>query len=259
MPAEQYLSPGPPRVLAHRGFAVDEVENTAGAFRAAIDLGVTHIETDVHVTLDGVAVLWHDPDLRRFDGSSTPIRELSWAQLSEAQFRGARIQRLSDALANFPHTKINIDLKVEDAVEPVVAEIQANDAFERVLLTSFDDHRRRRAAAMLPGVATSLGLDAIARIVASRLWTGSGPRWARVWDRALADAVALQIPVRFRGVPVLSPALLREAHSRGVEVHIWTVNTPNRMRELLAMGVDGLITDRADLAITAIEEFAATR
>ena len=60
-----YFSPAPPRVLAHRGLAIDAPENTLLAFAKALAVGVTHVETDVHVSADGVAMISHDPDLRR--------------------------------------------------------------------------------------------------------------------------------------------------------------------------------------------------
>lgn len=248
----QYLSPAPPRVLAHRGLAVNAIENTADAFAAALAAGAEFIETDVHVSRDGVAVLWHDPDLRRFDGSSDRIAELDWSVLSTRSIDGARLQTLAEALDRFPGARFNIDLKVEAAVDPVVAAVRHACASERVLLTSFSDARRRHAAELLPGIATSVGTAAMARIVLSQLWRGRGSRWLPSWHRALAGAVAVQVPRRQYGVRIVTPAFIRAAHAIGIEVHVWTINDQAEMRELFALGADGVVTDRCDLALDVL-------
>lgn len=255
MPVDRYLSPAPPRILAHRGLATSAIENTAGAFRAALAAGARFIETDVHVTADGTAVLWHDPDLRRFDGSAERIDRLRWEQLRTRTCGDARIQSLAEALAEFPEASFNIDMKVAEALKPVVAEVDRAGARERVLLTSFADQRRKQAAALLPGVATSAGSAAVMRIVANRFWMGTR-RWTALVENALDGAVALQIPRRQLGIPVLTPALITAAHSLGAEVHVWTVNSPVEMTELLDLGVDGLVTDRCDLGLALLQQRA---
>ena len=239
-------------MLAHRGLAVSEVENTAGAFAAAIEAGSLYIETDAHVTADGVAVLWHDPNLLRFGNRRERIDQLTWSQLREFRYRDAQILSLAEALERFPEARFNIDLKVERAIEPVATAIEAADARGRTLLTSFSDARRLRAAERLPGVATSVGMAAVARMVASgRPFASPRQRTTRITE-ALAGAVAVQIPRRRYGIPVLSRSLLESVHAAGAEVHVWTINDPSEMRELLAMGVDGVVSDRADLAVEVV-------
>lgn len=246
-----YLIPAPPRVLAHRGFARDALENTAGAFAAALDLGVRHIETDAHASRDGVAVLWHDPSLGRFNGSSARIADLDWHELAALRApRGERLLRLDEALDVFPAARLNIDVKTELAAAPVLGAVRAAATQERVLLTSFSDERRRRMAAELPGVATSVGSSAVLRMVASARMPGA----ERIWRQALAGAVAAQVPERMYGVRIVTPRFLRLARDFDVEVHVWTVNDPADMRRLLAMGVDGIVTDRADLAMPLLAE-----
>lgn len=237
-----------PRVIAHRGLALEAPENSLLAFVHALALGVTHLETDVHATSDGVAIISHDPDLGRLTGDSTPIAERTRDQLRSVRL-GAdqQVATLADLLDAFPDAFLNIDLKADAVVEPAVRAIRAAHAADRVLVTSFDDARRRRALASLPGAATSPGSRGVlAAALAGRLHLPPVSR------RVLDGVDALQIPERFRGVRILTPALIAQAHAKGVEVHVWTVDDPSDMVRLLDLGVDGLITDRADLALDVL-------
>lgn len=245
-----YLSPAPPRVLAHRGLALTAVENTELAFRDAIAAGAKWIETDAHVTADGVAVLWHDPDLRRFDGTRDTIASLPWPDLRARTVKGARLLTVGEALAMFPEARFNIDVKVEPALKPVVQAVLEAQAIDRVLLASFSDARRRRASAAIPGIATSPGMAAIARCALATY--GSRRKRQDRWRAALAGAVAVQVPPRYFGIPIVTRAFVASAHESGVEVHVWTINDPVEMRAMLALGVDGIVTDRADIACELI-------
>lgn len=237
-----------PRVIAHRGLAVGEPENTLPAFLHAMALGVMHLETDVHATSDGVAVLSHDPDLHRVGGPQSPIAGLTASAVRRIRLRGdVEIPTLAEALHAFPDACFNIDLKHDAVVEPAVAAIRRANAIDRVLVTSFDEKRRRRAVADLPGVATSASSPGVIRaVVAAQTRV---PLLARL---AMKGIHALQIPERQGSLPVLSSALVRAAHANGVEVHVWTVNETADMERLLDLGVDGLITDRADLAVPVV-------
>ncbi|WP_353809912.1 glycerophosphodiester phosphodiesterase family protein [Agromyces sp. SYSU T00194] len=240
----------PPRVLAHRGLAIDAPENTLAAFRAALATGIRIVETDVHVSADGIAVIAHDPDLRRTAGLDRRVSELTADDLADVDLGGGHgVPMLADALATFPDARFNIDLKVEEVLSPAVAAIRAAGASERVLLTSFDEGRRVRAAQALPGVATSPGSLGVLRVlVATRL--GSDRRVRRM----LRGAVAVQVPERVRGLRIVTPRFVRRVHAAGAEVHVWTVNAPDDMRRLLDLGVDGIVTDRADLALDVLRE-----
>lgn len=247
-----WFRPGPPRIIAHRGLATTAPENTLLAFLEALAIGVTHLETDVHATSDGVAVLSHDPDLGRLTGKATPILRLSLAELRAIPL-GAdqRVPTLREALHAFPEARFNIDIKSDEAVEPTITAIQREKATERVLVTSFDESRRRAAVAALPGVATSpSSRGVLLAALASRMPLRAARR------RSLRGIHALQVPVSYRGVPIVTPALVRAAHENHVEVHVWTINDPVEMRRLLELGVDGLITDRADLGLRVVGESA---
>lgn len=240
-----FLDPAPPRVLAHRGLALDAPENTLLAFARAMAVGATHIETDVHASHDGHAVVAHDDTLKRVAGREVRVDHLSMAELRRVDLgHGQGFASLAEALDGFPDARFNIDLKSEAAIEPTVAAILDAKATSRVLVTSFSEKRRLAALAMLPGVATSTAARSSATLFAS-----SSLRMARRARKVLATVDAVQLPERYKGVRVVTPRLIRMAHDAGVEVHVWTVNDPADMSRLLDLGIDGIVTDRADLAI----------
>ncbi len=124
---------------------------------------------------------------------------------------------------------------------------------DRVLITSFSDDRRREALAAAsragPGIrpATSAGTRTITRVLAAL-----ASRSDRLVRRALAGVDALQVPERQRRLRIVTPRLIAAAHRHDVEVHVWTVNDPAEMRRLIDLGVDGIVTDRADVALATL-------
>ena len=232
-----YLDAPTPLAFAHRGGAATGDENTAAAFARAVDLGFRYLETDVHATSDGVAVVFHDDTLARLTGHPGRIGDLSWADLATVRVAGeAAIPRLDDTLATWPEIRFNIDVKAGDAAEPAVATIRRTGAEDRVLLASFSDARLARLRALAgPRVATSLGRRAVVRLRISSL--------ARIPLRLPASAVAAQVPVRHGRFTVVDRRFVAHCHRLGLQVHVWTVDDPAEMLRLLDLGVDGLMTD----------------
>lgn len=242
------------RVLAHRGLVPatgDPAlwENTAGAFAAAQAAGAEFIETDCQVTADGDVVLFHDDTLERLTGDPRAISQVRTAELESVFADHGGLLTVAAALDAFPEVRFNIDVKTMTAAEPIGALIAEHT--HRVLITSFSDANRlaalesvmRAGAALRP--ATSGGRSTILR-----LRTLSALRLSPA--RALRAIDAVQIPERHSGIPIVTPALIRAAHRHGVEVHVWTINDVDDMRRLLDAGVDGIVTDRADLALKTV-------
>ena len=218
--------PGP-LAFAHRGGASDNPENTLPAFRHAVDLGYTFIETDVHATSDGVLLAFHDADLTRTCGRPGRIDALPWSEVSTARVEGREpIPRFDDLLDEFPRVRFNIDCKDESGVEPLVTMLRARpELLGRVLVSSFDDTRIQRIRGQVgPGLATGYGTRGVAafKLTGRLRWPGE----------------ALQVPVRQGPVRVVTRGFVRRAHRAGVQVHVWTID------ELLDLGVDGIMTDR---------------
>ena len=235
-------------MFAHRGLAVEAPENTMLAFAKAIAAGARYVETDVHASSDGIAVVAHDPDLRRVAGRDVRIDQLTFAELRKIDLGyDQTFCSLAEALDAFPETRFNIDIKSVAAAEPAAAAILAARASGRVLVSSFDERRRQAALRLLPGVvsSTSARLFVIA-LLASKV--GFSP----VVRRALRGLVAVQVPEKALGLRVTTARVIRALHNQGVEMHVWTVNDPARMVELLDLGVDGIVTDRADLALAVV-------
>jgi glycerophosphoryl diester phosphodiesterase len=237
-----YLDAPPPLAFAHRGGAAAGDENTAEAFGRAVGLGYRYLETDTHATRDGVAVIFHDETLERMLGRSGRVRDLTWADLSTERVAGqATVPRLDEVLDAWPQIRFNIDVKADNAVEPTMAAVRTARAHRRVLLASFSDARvRQMRRAMGPEVATSLGSREVGGLwLASRL---GGRRRSRT-----SAAAAAQVPVRQGPLRVVDRRFVAHAHRRGVQVHVWTIDDPTEMNELLDLGVDGIMTDRIDV------------
>ena len=246
--ASTYLEPPAPRVLAHRGLALEAPENTMLAFSKAVGIGAAYLETDVHVSHDGVAVVSHDPSLRRVAGHDLRVSDLTTDELRRIDLgHGQGYCTLEEALDAFPQTRFNVDVKVEGALAPTVAALRRTGAASRVLLTSFTDGRRRRAAGLVVDAVSSPGRAGVIRSLIA------GPFGPAALRRAVRGAVALQVPERVGPLRVVTRAFVERAHRAGLEVHVWTVNDPSIMMRLLDLGVDGLVTDRADVALPLVE------
>ncbi|WP_286277223.1 glycerophosphodiester phosphodiesterase family protein [Naasia aerilata] len=230
-------------MIAHRGLALGGLlENSVDAFAAALDAGAHYLETDAHATADGVAVLLHDPDLRRLAGRDVAVSALTLAELRAIEPFGNRICTLVDALQTFPSARFNIDVKAKAAIAPVAAAIRDAAAADRVLVTSFSSARRTATLARTGDVATSASAPQVLGAVLG------GILGLRALTRAVLRHVdAVQIPEKAGRVRLTTPRMLRAFADAGVEVHIWTVNEPSDMRRLLDAGVDGIVTDRCDL------------
>jgi glycerophosphoryl diester phosphodiesterase len=230
--------------FAHRGGAAAGDENTAAAFARAVELGFRYLETDVHATADGVPVVFHDRTLSRMTGAPDRVADLRWADLATVRVGGeAAVPRLDEVLDAWPQTRFNIDVKADRAVHPTIDVVRRTAALPRVLLASFRDARLAVVRATLgSAVVTSLGTREV-----SRLWWQS----RRGLDRCAAappppTVVAAQVPVRWYGIRVVDRRFVRHAHELGLQVHVWTVDDPALMHELLDLGVDGIMTDHVE-------------
>ncbi|HWS58202.1 MAG TPA: glycerophosphodiester phosphodiesterase family protein [Actinotalea sp.] len=239
-----YLDHPGPLALAHRGFSLDGQENSMAAFGAAVGLGYRYVETDVHATADGVVVAFHDETLDRVTDATGRVADLRWSVVGAARIGGTEpVPTLADLLGTWPDLRVNIDIKSAAAVGPTAAVVERTAAHDRVCLTSFSDARRRAALrALSRPVATSGGTRTVAGFLGA-----TAVRSERGQARTLRGVDCLQVPERQGRVRVVTAATVAAAHAHGVQVHVWTVNDPADMHRLLDLGVDGLVTDRADL------------
>ncbi|MEU9865820.1 glycerophosphodiester phosphodiesterase family protein [Streptomyces sp. NPDC047971] len=234
-----YLDHPSPIPFAHRGGTADGLENTAAAFRRAAAAGYRYFETDVHTTADGVLVAFHDSTLDRVTDASGRIRDLPWDAVREARVAGKEpLPLFEELLEEFPEARWNVDLKAESSLVPLVDLIRRTGAWDRICVGSFTEGRVARAQRLAgPRLATSYGVKGVLGL---RLRSFGIPAALR------AGAVAAQVPASQGGIPVVDRRFVREAHARGLQVHVWTVNDPERMNSLLDLGVDGIMTDHLE-------------
>ncbi|MEO6699952.1 MAG: glycerophosphodiester phosphodiesterase family protein [Jatrophihabitantaceae bacterium] len=249
---------GLPLGYAHRGFSApdtDSAENTMAAFDAAVQLGFRYLETDARASADGVAVAFHDLVLDRLTNHTGPVAARDWAQLSQARIYGRHpIATLADVLGGFGEVHVNIDVKADAAIGPTLDAIRRTRSWHRVRLAAFS-HRRlltlRRAAG--PSVATALSPPEVA-VLAARAGRLPALRRLAAAGKLPAAGAAAQVPVRIGAVPVITPRFVELAQAAGIAVHAWTINRPAEMVRLLDLGVDAIITDRADLLREVLRE-----
>ena len=243
-----YLDHDGPLAIAHRGGAGDHPENTERAFRHAVELGFTHVETDVHVTSDGVAVAFHDDVLDRVTDRVGTIADLPWGEVSRALVDGTDpICRLDDLLDGFPDTRFNLDPKHDAAVEPLAEVLRRTGATSRVCVGSFSDKR----------------LDRMRSLMGDDLCTGTGPRRTLLLvlnSRHLPvrprHSMVAQVPVKSNGITIVTGRFVEAAHRLGMHVHVWTIDDSVEMERLLDLGVDGVMTDLPELLKTTYQRLS---
>lgn len=238
-----------PIVFAHRGGSEEAPENTMSAFAYAYEAGIRHVETDAHVTADGRVVLCHDETVDRCYDGTGGIAQMTWRELSKLRHRdsGEQIPLLAQVLEAFPDMYFNIDAKEQGVEGPLLDVIADHGAADRVLVASFSEPRLRAVrdiAASDPtrAVATSLGTEAVVRLVGAAK-SATNPAWWRV-PGPRQGAIAAQVPMHQGPIRVVDERFVATAHTLGLAVHVWTINTVADVLRLLEVGVDGIITDR---------------
>jgi glycerophosphoryl diester phosphodiesterase len=253
-----------PVVFAHRGASGRAPENTLEAFRLAVEAGAGGLELDVHMTRDGEIVVIHDETVDRTTDGSGAVAGMTLGELRNLDAgyrfspdggstypyrgRGLRIPTLAEVYEELPGACVNTDIKepqpgAENAVLQVIRETNTE---ERSLVVS-DGHAVVRRFRRVSGGHISTGAS---RLEITTFYLLSRLRLERL-VRPPYDA--LQVPVDYRGIPLVTPRFLEAAHARDVRVDVWTINDPKEMRRLLDLGVDLIMTDRPETLASVLE------
>jgi len=238
--------PGTLIAMAHRGGArhpdLPGLENTLHAFRHAVDLGYRYLETDVHVTRDGRLVAFHDEVLDRMTDRPGAIASLAADELAEFRIAGEHaVPTMSELFEEFPGVRFNIDLKAPGAAPALAMLVERTGTHDRICVGSFSSRHLQDFRRLTAGRVATSATPAEVALFLSSSWPGVRHLFAR------RPFGALQIPRRRGPLTLVTRSVVRRAHAAGVHVHVWTVDDPAEMEELIDLGVDGLITDRTDL------------
>jgi glycerophosphoryl diester phosphodiesterase len=263
------------RVLcyAHQGGAKEGPSSTLWAMEHALAVGADAIELDVHATADGHVVVCHDPTVDATTNGAGRIAALTLPELraldnaywwvpgsvvapgrpeDEYRLRGRApadrslaIATLDEVLDAFPGVIVNLDIKQRDPPyeEAVARCLRAHGRGDDVIVASFNDTATDAFRAIAPEYATSAGTMGVAAF----------------WRAAHAGEplpsvpyAALQVPVQASGVTVCDDVLVDAAHRAGLAVHVWTIDDADEIARLIALGVDGIITDVPSVAVGVI-------
>jgi glycerophosphoryl diester phosphodiesterase len=220
-------------ITAHRGSSGLAPENTMAAVEQAIVDGADWVEIDVQETADGIVVVHHDSDFRKIAGSRLRIWEATYEELRSLdigswfapEFSGERLPTLEDVLlASKDRIRVNIELKhygrARRLEEAVIEVVEKTGMESQIAIMSLKRESIQRARALRPewtvGFLSAAAIGNLTRIDADFLAVNSG---------------------------LATRSLIRAAHRRGQEVHVWTINDPAAMSALIGRGVDNLITD----------------
>jgi len=257
--------------IAHQGGRGLWPENTLLAFERALDLGVDVLEMDLRGTSDGHIVVHHDPSVERTTEGAGLVRELTLDEVRklDAGYRfavetdgvsshpyrgqGLVVPTLLEVLGRLPGSRLNLEMKEFDPTlaRALCAALRKKGLAERVLVASFDHEPMVAFRDSCPEIATSATLrEGLAFYQLDRLRLGSLYR---------SPAVAFQFPEYFGEIHVVRPGLLEAARSFNVRVQVWTVNEDEDLARMLALGVDGIVTDYPDRLLRLMGRLARTK
>lgn len=257
-------TPRRPLVMAHRGGAGLGPENTMEVLRKAQGLGVDVLEIDIRTTADGEFAVIHDSKVDRTTDGSGAVAEMTLKDLQSldaghdfsmdggATFpyrgQGIRVPTLTEVLRTFPSSNINIEAKqiAADFAEPLCSTVRAGAGPDNILIASVSGEFIERFRQVCPEFPTSASFIEVTKFLSYQK--------IGVAQSFSPSMNAMQVPVRLPAVDIVTEDFVTSARERGLEVHAWTVNDEERMRELIRMGVGGIITDRPDLLLSILAD-----
>ena len=229
-----------PWVIAHRGASLAAPENTMAAFRKAAAMGAECIETDLHLSRDGRLVVLHDATLNRTTNGDGLVKNFTYAELRKLdagswfseEFKGERMPTVEDLLDFAGQTDLSLYLEIKGG---------AGYGVERAVISALRGRKESKASVVLCFDGSVLDrIHQLDRLVMTGLLFESGGE----------DMVKEAVRVGARQIgprgDCVNPALIEDAHRRGLKVVTWTIDEPAQMRALAAAGVDGITTNHPE-------------
>ena len=231
--------------FAHRGDHQSGPENTLPAFAGAVDLGYRYLETDTHCSNDGVLLAFHDTRLDRVTNATGLLASLDYSEIQKARINETEtIPKLEELIGQFPETCFNIDLKADATVAPFLKMVRRLRCESRICVGSFSSQRVEAVRSALPKVCTGL--------------TPREVLWARLKSYRIPTpkikGLCAQVPVRSGRLPIVDGRFLAAMQRLNIQTHVWTINDPDTMDQLVSLGVEGLMTDDAQALKTVLIE-----
>lgn len=257
--------PQRPLTIAHRGGVLLWPENTLYAFQQALELGSDALEMDLYITKDGIPVVIHDDTVNRTTNGSGLVSDFTLTELQALdagyqfstidepnQFpyrgQGIRIPTLEEVLRQFPNTPMIIEIKKDDPtlIQRTGELVQEFNREQLIKVGSFSSKILDDFRSQFPGLETGAGTNEVTLFyVLHRLFLSGF---------MVPQATGFQVP-EFQGpLHVANRRFIADAQRKGLRVDAWTINDEETMIRLLDIGIDGLITDRPDLAIRLIRQ-----
>ncbi|MGI9078481.1 MAG: glycerophosphodiester phosphodiesterase family protein [Gemmatimonadaceae bacterium] len=252
------LDPNAHPVIAHRGASGYAPENTLVAFQLAVDQGADALEFDVHVSLDGIPVVIHDPALGRTTDRSGAVASLPYSAIRAADagarwtsdngrsfpWRGRRVfvPTLDDVVSSFPDIPLVIEIKTRHAQEVVQRVLAKHGAVRRCIVAASE-------------VATLDQFDVAAWSLGAAQREIRDLKFPLLYGRRADSArySGIFVPEWYWGLPIATRRFVRAARAMDCPVHVWTVNSVSAARRLWGRGVAGIVTDYAPVMLAARE------
>ena len=240
-------------VIAHRGGAGLAPENTLASFRNGLSLNADYLEMDAHLTQDGVVVIIHDDTIDRTTDGAGRIHDFALADLQKfnaaSKYANGTTERqmiptLAQVLDTVKPTKARIEVEIKvppwgrDAgiEQKILDEISSRQMLDRVQISSFDFNVLKEVKKLNPRMKT------VALVTAGFYRANDVSQPAKIAEQIQA----LGAEFFASNKDFLSPGLVEEMRQRKIQVEVWTVDSDTEMKKFIAMGVDGIITNRPD-------------
>ena len=227
--------------LSHRGNSKKFIENSFEAFNSVVQMGFKYIETDLRMTLDKEVIAFHDQDLKRLFNLDLQVKDLTFNEIDNLfKEKNCSLLTLEDILKKFPEIHFNIDLKVEEVIQDCIKVVADFNAFNRVCFASFHSSRTGKVLRYNQNAIVSMGMKDVALF-----------KFLKLNNKNIK---IIQIPLKWKGIKILTRNLIQKAHKNNLLVHVWTINDRKTINKLIDLGVNGIITDEPELLMETMKE-----